>query len=235
MSKKRTNNGNAEQAPHDNAAAAEEAVKADAATEAEDTANAEKAEESNPHEQAELKASEQFDHSFLKALAAMENLRRRSEKQVSDAHKFALADFIPAIGDVRDCLETAINNNADDVEKLREGVALTLRKLVNAMDSRHILPIRPDVGAQFDPTIHMAIGMLPPTAQAPEKTVAAVVQAGYMLNGRIIRPANVMVSKQAENADAQPAAPEKTKKTEKTENKTATTDKADSETTETTQ
>ena len=210
--KKHINNGNASKSN----TAAEDTTNADTVTE-EETVNAEAAaaeeaadkngdtdedaaqqqETLSPQEQAEAKAAQQFDHSFLKAVADMENIRRRNEKSISDAYKFALSDFVPAIGEVRDCLETAINN-ADDIEKLHEGVSLTLRKLVSAMDARHILPIRPDIGAMFDPAMHMAIGMLPATATAPEKTVAAVIQVGYMLNGRIIRPANVMVSKQAE-------------------------------------
>ncbi|MCH9705818.1 MAG: nucleotide exchange factor GrpE [Proteobacteria bacterium] len=142
---------------------------------------------------------------YLRMAAELENVRRRAEKRISEAHQYALTDFALAIGEVRDCLEVAIETASDapagELDKMQEGVALTLRKLVAAMDARHILPIKPDVGVTFDPEIHMAIGQLPATAQAAADTVAAVVQAGYMLNGRIIRAANVMVAKAADETD----------------------------------
>lgn len=152
-------------------------------------------------EQAEKRAAEYFEHSFLRASSELENLRRRVEKRISEAHKFALSDFAIAMGEVRDCLEAAVDADGD-AKKIQEGLALTLRKLTTAMDVRHILPIRPDVGVDFDPAMHNAIGTAPATPAAPENTVAVVVQSGYMLNGRVLRAANVMVSRAATGAAA---------------------------------
>ena len=143
------------------------------------------------------KQCDEYKDNYFRAVAELENIRRRAEKQIADAHRFALTRFAVAVSDVRDCLESALDNVGDG-EKMAEGVDLTLRKLVAAMDDHHILPIRPDIGVTFDPQMHMAIGMCPPSAESPNGTVAVVVQAGYMLNGRVLRAANVMVSREAD-------------------------------------
>lgn len=167
--------------------ATQDGTSPDAATEAaEDTIQ----------QQLEAAMQEAASHkeNYLRMAAELENLRRRSEKKITEAHQFALTDFALAVGEVRDCLEAALADASAEADKMREGVDLTLRKLVAAMDTRHILPIQPDIGAAFDPAIHMAIGQMPATPQAQADTVGAVVQAGYMLNGRVIRAATVMVA-----------------------------------------
>lgn len=143
------------------------------------------------------KALDEHNDNYLRLAAELENVRRRSEKKIAEAHQFALSDFALAVGEVRDCLETALESAAEQHDKMHEGVSLTLRKLVAAMDARHILPIKPDIGVAFDPAIHMAIGQQTATAQAAAGAVAAVVQCGYMLNGRVIRAANVIVAADA--------------------------------------
>lgn len=150
------------------------------------------------------KKTEDYHDLYLRAAAELENLRRRSEKQISEAHQFALSSFTLSIGEVRDCLETALQHD-NDRDKMHEGLTLTLRKLVTAMEQHHITPVRPDVGAGFDPTIHSAIGTAPATNEAPPDTVNVVVQSGYMINGRIVRPASVIVSKAAEDTAADTA------------------------------
>ena len=133
-----------------------------------------------------------------RAVADMENMRRRAEKQVADAHKFALSGFVPALANVRDNLQKALatgeTTNADSAKTLREGIELTFRNLESTMERFHIVPINPDVGAQFDPNLHNAIAHSPPTPAAAPNTVAQVVQVGYMLNGRVIRAADVLVA-----------------------------------------
>ena len=190
------------------AAAPEQAV-AEKSAAAEDAP----AEELTLEQQLEAAVQEAATHrdNYLRMAAELENFRRRSEKKISEVQQYVLADFALAVGEVRDCLEAAVAAAAAENEKTREGVELTLRKLVAAMDARHILPIYPDIGATFDPAIHMAIGQMPATKDAQADTVAAVVQAGYMLNGRVIRAANVMVAvgAPAEAAEAEAAAAEK--------------------------
>lgn len=148
----------------------------------------------------------EFEEKYLRAEAENQNIRRRAEKSIFEAHQLALKSFVPALGDVYDCLEKSLETEADaGGKKMREGVALTLRKLKGVMDAHHILPIRPDIGAAFDPALHMALGMLAQTDAAPAGTVAVVVQPGYMISGRVIRAADVMVGQ---------APPEKTEKAE---------------------
>ena len=148
-------------------------------------------------ETAQAALAEQQEN-YLRAAAELENLRRRSEKKLAEVQQFMLASFALDVGEVRDCLEAALETaqpeKMEQAEKMHEGVTLTLRKLVSAMDKRHILPIKPDLGASFDPTVHMAIGQLPASADTPADSIAAVVQNGYMLNGRVIRAASVMVA-----------------------------------------
>lgn len=168
---------------------------------------------------AEAKANQHYDD-FLRAKADLENYRRRAETEMQKTAQFVLTDFALAIGEVRDCLQQALaaptTDNADanadanastaaTAAAVREGVELTLRKLDTALQRQHISPITPDIGVAFDPMIHQAIGTAPASKDAPAESIAQVVQPGYMLHGRVIRPANVMVAK-AEEAAAKPAA-----------------------------
>jgi molecular chaperone GrpE len=144
-------------------------------------------------DQALAKADEHWKL-YLGAHAEMENLRKRAERDVQNAHKFALERFFGELLPVRDSLEMglAAAGDAVDIAKLREGVELTLKQLATAMEKFGARELNP-LGAKFDPAEHEAMAMLP-TDQAEPNTVVQVVQKGYLLNERLIRPAKVLVA-----------------------------------------
>ncbi|MGB5063568.1 MAG: nucleotide exchange factor GrpE [Candidatus Competibacter sp.] len=144
-------------------------------------------------DQALAKADEHWKL-YLGAHAEMENLRKRAEREVQNAHKFALERFFGELLPVRDSLELglAAASDAVDIAKLREGVELTLRQLTVAMEKFGAREVDP-LGAKFDPGQQEAMAMLP-TDQAEPNTVVQVVQKGYLLNERLIRPAKVIVA-----------------------------------------
>ncbi|MCB1824472.1 MAG: nucleotide exchange factor GrpE [Candidatus Competibacteraceae bacterium] len=147
-------------------------------------------------DQALAKADEHWKL-YLSAHAEMENLRKRAEREVQNAHKFALERFFGELLPVRDSLELglAAASDAVDIAKLREGVELTLRQLTAAMEKFGAREVDP-LGAKFDPGQQEAMAMLP-TDQAEPNTVVQVVQKGYLLNERLIRPAKVIVAQAA--------------------------------------
>lgn len=145
-------------------------------------------------DQALAKADEHWKL-YLGAHAEMENLRKRAERDIQNAHKFALERFFSELLPARDSLElglAATSNNAVDMTKLREGVELTLRQLAAAMEKFGAREIHP-LGAKFNPNEHEAMAMAP-TDQAEPNTVIQVLQKGYLLNDRLIRPAKVLVA-----------------------------------------
>jgi molecular chaperone GrpE len=144
-------------------------------------------------DQALAKADEHWKL-YLSAHAEMENLRKRTERDVQNAHKFALERFFGELLPVRDSLEMglAAAHDSVDIVKLREGVELTLKQLAAAMDKFGAREVNP-VGAKFNPAEHEAMAMVP-TAQAEPNSVVQVVQKGYTLNDRLIRPAKVLVA-----------------------------------------
>jgi molecular chaperone GrpE len=145
-------------------------------------------------DQALTKADEHWKL-YLGAHAEMENLRKRAEREVQNAHKFALERFFSELLPVRDSLElglAAASGDAVDVVKLREGVELTLRQLAAAMEKFGAREIHP-LGVKFNPNEHEAMAMAP-TDQAEPNTVIQVLQKGYLLNDRLIRPAKVLVA-----------------------------------------
>ncbi len=145
-------------------------------------------------DQALAKADEHWKL-YLGAHAEMENLRKRAERDVQNAHKFALERFFSELLPVRDSLElglAAASGDAADVVKLREGVDLTLRQLAAAMEKFGAREIHP-LGVKFNPNEHEAMAMAP-TDQAEPNTVIQVLQKGYLLNDRLIRPAKVLVA-----------------------------------------
>lgn len=144
-------------------------------------------------DQALAKADEHWKL-YLSAHAEMENLRKRTEREVQNAHKFALERFSNELLPVRDSLEMGLEAAQDhvDVAKLREGVALTLKQLAAAMEKFGIRQVDP-LGAKFDPAEQEAMAMVP-TNDAEPNTVVQVVQKGYLLNERLIRPAKVLVA-----------------------------------------
>ena len=139
----------------------------------------------------------------IRAAAEMENLRRRAAMDVEKAHKFALEKFAGELLPVIDSLERALEMSDRENEQLKptlEGVELTLRSMLNAVGKFGVLPIDPQ-GEGFDPNRHQAMSMVENPNVAPN-TVLAVIQKGYELNGRVIRPAMVMLAK-APSVDVQ--------------------------------
>ncbi|MBR0566195.1 nucleotide exchange factor GrpE [Azoarcus sp. L1K30] len=141
--------------------------------------------------EAELKASEHHD-AWLRAKAETENVRRRAQEDIAKASKFGAEKFATAMLPVKDSLEAALGTENQTLEKLREGVELTLKQLVSAFESANLVEENP-AGQKFDPNKHQAIGAL--ESDAEPNTVINVLQKGYLLNERVIRPAMVMVSK----------------------------------------
>ncbi len=141
------------------------------------------------------KADEHWDQ-CLRLQADIENLRKRKERDVANAHKFALDKFAVDLLPVRDSLEMGLAAaDSVDAAKLREGSELTLKMLVSAMDKFNIKEVNA-LNEQFNPEYHEAISMQDREDVAPN-TVVTVVQKGYLLNDRLIRPAMVIVSRAA--------------------------------------
>ncbi|MEE4379241.1 MAG: nucleotide exchange factor GrpE [Candidatus Competibacteraceae bacterium] len=144
-------------------------------------------------EQALAKAEENWN-AFLGVRAEMENLRKRSERDVQNAHKFALKSFVEGLLPVKDSLEMGIAaaDEAQDVAKLLEGSELTLKQLIGVLEKFGVQELNPQ-GEQFNPEFHEAMATQP-AGQAEPNTVMHVVQKGYLLNDRLIRPAMVIVA-----------------------------------------
>jgi len=148
-------------------------------------------------EDARARADQAHDQ-LLRARAEMENMARRQAKELENAHKFALEGFVKELLQVRDSLElgnAAARESDADVAKLREGTELTLKLLGDVMAKFGVERIDPE-GEPFNPEFHQAMSMQP-RSDVPANTVVAVIQSGYLLNGRLMRPALVMVSQQA--------------------------------------
>ncbi|MBB6055478.1 MAG: nucleotide exchange factor GrpE [Gammaproteobacteria bacterium] len=146
-------------------------------------------------EQANSVAAEEKDRA-LRTVAEMENLRRRTTLDIEKAHKFALEKFATELLPVLDNLERTIqvaDKQNEAVKPLLEGVELTLKSMANSVAKFGVIAIDPQ-GQSFDPNQHQAMSMVENADVAPN-TVIAVMQKGYELNGRVIRPAMVMVSK----------------------------------------
>lgn len=141
-------------------------------------------------EAAQIKAQEHYEM-FLRATAEGENIRRRAQEDVTKAHKFAIESFAEYLLPVMDSLHAALADTSGDVAKLHEGVELTLRQLLAAFDKGRIAELNP-VGEKFDPHRHQAISMVP-SDQEPN-TVVTVLQRGYTIADRVLRPALVTVS-----------------------------------------
>ncbi|MEA3639232.1 MAG: nucleotide exchange factor GrpE [Lamprobacter sp.] len=148
-------------------------------------------------EDARAKADEAHNQA-LRLRAEMENMSRRQAKELENAHKFALEGFVKELLQVRDSLElgqAAAAAPDADVSKLREGTELTLKLLRDVMTKFGVERIDPE-GEPFNPEYHQAMSMQP-RSDVPPNTVVNVVQSGYLLNGRLVRPALVMVSQAA--------------------------------------
>ncbi|QQC62488.1 nucleotide exchange factor GrpE [Paraburkholderia ginsengisoli] len=132
-----------------------------------------------------------LQESFLRAKAETENVRRRAQEDVAKAHKFAIESFAEHLLPVIDSLEAAVAHSSDDLQKVREGVELTLRQLTGALEKGRVVALNP-VGEKFDPHRHQAISMVP--ADQEPNTVVAVLQKGFVIADRVLRPALVTVA-----------------------------------------
>ena len=141
--------------------------------------------------QAELKAAEHHD-AYLRARAESDNIRKRAQIDVQNAHKFGVESFSNALLPVKDSLEAALAAQNDTVETLRGGVELTLKQLTAAFEKFSLTEINP-LGQKFDPHRHQAMAMV--EADAEPNTVVQVLQKGYALYDRVLRPALVCVAK----------------------------------------
>ena len=139
----------------------------------------------------ELQAQEHYD-AWLRAKAEADNVRKRAQADVANAHKYAVEGFAGELLPVRDALEAALAAENTTIEALRQGVELTLKQVNAAFDKFAIREINP-VGEKFDPHRHQAMTTVE-SDRAPN-TVVHVLQKGYTLNDRILRPALVTVSK----------------------------------------
>lgn len=146
-------------------------------------------------EQAQAKASENWEQ-YLRAKAEMDNLRRRNAKDIENAHKYGIEKFVTELLPVLDSMVLGLAVEDASAESLREGMELTMNMLHKMMEKLNIEEIDP-LNEKFDPEKHQAM-TLQPSAEVEPNTVIAVMQKGYSLNDRLIRPAMVMVSKAVE-------------------------------------
>jgi len=140
---------------------------------------------------AELKAAEHHD-AWLRAKAETENLRRRAQEDIAKAHKYAAEKFAAEMLPVKDSLEAALAVDNATIDNLKSGVELTLKQLVAAFEKSGMAELNP-VNEKFDPNWHQAISTV--EAEGEANRVIQVLQKGYALNERVIRPALVIVSK----------------------------------------
>lgn len=139
----------------------------------------------------EKKADDSWQ-TLVRLQAEMDNQRKRTDKQVEDAHKFASQKFVEALLPVADSMEMGMAAEGS-IEQIREGMNLTLKQFETVMDKFNIEAVNP-VGEKFNPELHQAMAMQP-NPDMENNTVMAVMQKGYTISGRLIRPAMVMVVK----------------------------------------
>jgi molecular chaperone GrpE len=138
----------------------------------------------------------QFRDQYLRAVAELENVRKRAQRDVEQAHRYALERFAQELLPVKDSLDLAVENAARaDVAALAEGQAATLKLLAKAMETAGISEIHP-LGEPFDANLHEAMAAQPSESAEPD-SVLAVVQRGYSLNGRLLRAARVIIARGA--------------------------------------
>jgi molecular chaperone GrpE len=168
--------------------------------------------DSSPEEQEAAQAANEFDaltlaqaevatlqakntelaDSYLRAKAETENARRRAEDEVAKARKFALESFAESLLPVTDSLEAGLVLKDATPEQIREGAEATLKQLKSALERNKVIEINPASGARFDPHQHQAISLVP--AEQEANTVVSVLQKGYLIADRVLRPALVTVT-----------------------------------------
>lgn len=161
-----------------------------------DTASTEANEQppqSMEEELADLKTKlAEMQDNFLRAKAEAENIRRRATEDIAKAHKFAIENFAEHLIPVSDSLYAALATEAGDAKAFKEGLEITLKQLVAAFEKGRLVEINPAPGAKFDPHQHQAISMVPSDQEA--NTVVSVLQRGFLIADRVLRPALVTVS-----------------------------------------
>lgn len=130
----------------------------------------------------------------LRLVAEMQNNQRRSQDEVKKARDFAISNFAKEIITVKDYLEMALKDQSGNFDMLKMGVDLTLQQVVKVFDSQQIKEINPQSKDKLDANLHQAMSVVEEHEQEPN-TIVSVMQKGYMLNGRVLRPAMVTVSK----------------------------------------
>jgi molecular chaperone GrpE len=146
--------------------------------------------------EAEAKVQEQRD-AWLRAMADAENARKRAQADIASAHKYGVERIAESLIPVMDSLQAALADQASDLATLRSGVELTVKQLGAAFDKASLAEISPAAGDKFDPHSHQA--MMAVEADADPNTIVAVMQKGYRLHDRVIRPALVTVAKARAN------------------------------------
>ncbi|MFN5100773.1 MAG: nucleotide exchange factor GrpE [Burkholderiaceae bacterium] len=129
---------------------------------------------------------------YLRAKAEADNTRRRAQEDIAKAHKFAIESFAESLLPVKDSLEMALKVETPSIESLKEGVDMTLKQLAAAFDKHRLIEVNPQPGEKLDPMKHQAISMVP--AEQEANTIVTVLQKGYMISDRLLRPALVTVS-----------------------------------------
>lgn len=148
--------------------------------------------------EAERKAEENRD-AWLRAKAESENIRKRAETDVANAHKFGIERFAQKLLPVRDSLEAALGSKNIDLSSLKNGVELTLKQIDEAFKDASIEEVEA-LGRVLDPNKHQAMGLV--DSEDPPNTIKEVLQKGYILHGRLLRPSLVNVSKQLGDSES---------------------------------
>ncbi len=138
----------------------------------------------------------ELQEQVLRAQAEMQNTRRRADDEMSKARKFAVESFAEAMLAVVDSLEAGLAHKDATAEQIREGTEVTLRQLKSALERNKVNEINPAGGAKFDPHQHQAISVVPLSPESPQEanTVVSVLQKGYLIADRVLRPALVTVA-----------------------------------------
>ena len=139
----------------------------------------------------QAKSAELADQ-YLRAKADAENARRRAEDEITKARKFAVESFAESLLPVADSLEAGLAIKDATAAQINEGAQATLRQLLAALERNKVIPINPEAGAKFDPHHHQAISVVP--AEQEANTVVTVLQKGYLIAERVLRPALVTVA-----------------------------------------
>jgi molecular chaperone GrpE len=175
-------------------------VPADASIEEREAAQAAREAELLDQLQADLAAMQaknaELAEQFLRAQADIQNTRRRADEEMSRARKFAIESFAESLLPVADSLEASFAHQDATPEQMREGVEATLRQLRSTLERNKVVEINPAVGSKFDPHQQQAISVvpLPPESTQEPNTVVSVLQKGYLIADRVLRPALVMVA-----------------------------------------